>query len=171
MRITTEHTMKISLATAVAAALWGSLALAGCKKDEPATPPPATSEPATTPAATPAPTERAAVSVTTVDLGNAVDGNQRVTTPMTAFSPGDTIYASVATSAADASAPARGTLAARWTYQDGQVVDELSQDYAFTGSGNTVFQISNPDGWPTGTYKVEIMLDGNVVQTRQFEVR
>lgn len=163
--------MKTSLATAAAAALWGSLALAGCKKDEPATPPPTASEAATTPAATPAPTERAAVSVTTVDLGNAVGGNQRVAAPMTTFSPGDTIYASVATSAADAGAPARGTLAARWTYQDGQVVDALSKDYAFTGSGNTVFQISNPDGWPAGTYKVEIMLDGNVVQTRQFEVR
>lgn len=161
--------MKNSLATAVAAALLGALALAGCKKDEPATPPPTASEPATTPAATPAPAT--AVNVTAVDLGNAVGGDQRVATPMTAFSPGDTIYASVATSTADASAPARGTLAARWTYQDGQVVDELSQDYAFTGSGNTVFQISNPDGWPVGTYKIEVMLDGNVVQTRQFEVR
>jgi hypothetical protein len=171
MRTITEHTMKNPLATAVVAALFGTLALAGCKKDEPAAPPPTATAPGTLPAATPETAANAGVSVATVDLGNAVDGNQRVTTPMAAFAPGDTIYASVATRAADASAPARGTLAARWTYQDGQVVDELSQDYAFTGSGNTVFQISNPDGWPTGTYKVEIMLDGNVVQTRQFEVR
>lgn len=160
------------VATAAATVLLGALALAGCKKDEPAAPPPTASEPGgTLPAATPAPAANPAVSVTTVDLGNAVGADQRVAAPMTAFAPNDTIYASVATSAADASAPARGTLAARWTYQDGQVVDELSQDFAFTGSGNTVFQISNPDGWPTGTYKVEIMLDGNVVQTRQFEVR
>ncbi|MGI8561435.1 MAG: hypothetical protein ACR2J7_08390 [Luteimonas sp.] len=163
--------MNHALANSVAAALLGALALTGCKKDEPAAPPPAASEPTTMPSATPAPSATSPVSVTTVDLGNAVDSSQRVTTPMTAFSPGDTIYASVATRAADTSAPARGTLAARWTYQDGQVVDELSQDFAFTGSGNTVFQIGNPDGWPTGTYKVEIMLDGNVVQTRQFEVR
>lgn len=157
--------------SAVVLALLGSLALAGCKKDEPATPPPTAAEPAATPAPGDAPAPAAAVSVTTVDLGNAVDGDNRVTAPATSFATTDTIYASVGTRAGDASAPSSARLAARWSYQDGQVVDELSQDYVFTGAGHTAFQISNPDGWPTGTYKVEILLDGNVVQTRQFEVR
>lgn len=159
--------------SAVVLALLGSLALAGCKKDEPVTPPPTAADPAAAPApmASDAPTPAAAVAVTTVDLGNAVDGDNRVTVPATSFATSDTIYASVGTRAADASAPSSARLAARWSYQDGQVVDELSQDYVFTGAGHTAFQISNPDGWPTGTYKVEILLDDNVVQTRQFEVR
>lgn len=158
------------LAALVAAGLIGSLSLVGCKKNEPASTSPAATSPA--PATLPSASSPAgAVTVTTVDLGNAVDGSQRVTTPMAAFSRNDTIYASVATTSADATGPASGRLAARWTYQDGQVVDELSQDFNFSGSGHTVFQISNPEPWPVGTYKVEILHDGNVVQTRQFEVR
>jgi hypothetical protein len=35
----------------------------------------------------------------------------------------------------------------------------------------TDFQISKPDGWPTGKYKLEVSLDGKVVQTREFDVK
>ena len=52
-----------------------------------------------------------------------------------------------------------------------QVVHEESKDITFAGDGVTDFQISKPDGWPTGKYKVEISLDGAVVQTREFEVK
>ena len=159
-----------TITTVAAAALLGTLALAGCKKDAPT--PPATTEPTPAPApTTPPPAPAPAVTVTGVDLGNAVGADNKVATPMTAFGKTDTIHASVATSAADPAQPAAGKLTARWTYQDGQLVDELSQDFSFTGTGNTAFQISNPDGWPTGKYKVEILLDGNVVQTREFEVK
>ncbi len=65
--------------------------------------------------------------------------------------------------------PAR--LAARWTYQDGQVVHEEGQDLTLAGDGVTTFQISKPDGFPAGRYRVEISLDGAVVETREFEVR
>ncbi len=164
------------LHSAAIAALLGTVALAGCKKDAPDTPAPEASPPATAPSAgapmaggSTAPA--APVVVTTVDLGNAVGAGKHVEVPMTVFGRNDTIHASVGTRVTDGAAPTRSKLTARWTYQDGQVVDELSQDYSFTGSDNTMFQISNPDGWPTGTYKLEILLDDNVVQTRQFEVR
>ena len=156
------------ITSALTAALLGTLALAGCKKDEPAPPPVATPAPAPAPAATPAPART--VSVTSVDLGTAVDAGNRVTAPATTFRPGDTIHASVATQSADPN-PQAGRLTARWTYEGDQLVDETSQDFNFTGSGNTAFQISKPDGWPTGNYRVEILHDGEVVQTRDFEVR
>ena len=64
-----------------------------------------------------------------------------------------------------------GKLAAKWTFQDGQTVHEDSRDLNLTGDGVTAFQISKPDGWPTGKYKVEVSLDGSVVQTREFDVK
>ena len=158
--------------TALAAALLGTLALAGCRKEEPTVPPPtATPAPSTAPAAsTPAPVAGPAVRVTSVDLGTAVDAGNRVASPTTTFATGDTIHASVATTSTG-SAPQTGQLTARWTFEDGQVVDETSRDFNFTGDGVTTFQISKPDGWPAGDYRLEILQDGEVVQTRDFEVR
>lgn len=160
----------LALATLVAA-----VALAGCRKEAPSTEaPPATgtdNAPLPSSSAGPIGSPDAALAVTTVDLGNAVGADKRVVKPMTTFATHDTIYASVATRTAQPSAAVTGRLGARWTYQDGQTVADLGDTYSFTGTGNTVFQISNPDGWPPGSYKVEVLLDDNVVQTRAFEVR
>ena len=105
-----------TLNMAVAAALFGTLALVGCKKKEEAvvTPPAATE-----PAPAPAPVEPAATpaTVTTVDLGNAVGADNRVAAPLTSFATKDTIHASVATDGGSG-----GNLNAKWTFQDGQVV-------------------------------------------------
>jgi hypothetical protein len=104
------------------------------------------------------------IQVSAVDLGNAIGADKRVTAPMAVFKPTDTIYASVTTTG---SAP-RATLTARFTYEDGQVVDESSQDLA--GAGTTEFHISKPDGWPVGRYQLEVLLDGQSVATKAFEV-
>lgn len=155
-----------SLHTAIAVALFATLAVAGCKKkaDDAATTPAPASEPATPapmePAATPSP-----MMVTTVDLGNAVGNDNRVAAPMTTFAASDTIHASVGTDGG-----AAGTLTAKWSYEDGQVVDSTDKSVA-AGPQITEFSISKPDGWPTGKYKLEVMMDGTVVQSREFEVR
>ncbi|HZX77549.1 hypothetical protein [Lysobacter sp.] len=158
---------------AVAAALVASLALVGCKKKEEAAvvSPPAT-EPAAPAAPAPAPAPAAAsATVTSVDLGTQVGADKKVTAATSTFKPTDTIHASVATSTSDpmASVPAR--LGAKWTFQDGQTVKEDSADATLTGTGNTTFSINSPNGFPTGRYKVEISLNGAVVQTREFEVK
>ncbi|MCR6686057.1 hypothetical protein [Pseudoxanthomonas sp.] len=152
------------------AALSATLVLAACKKPEPvpAPAPPVTTEPA--PMTEPAPVA-ATASVTTVDLGNAVGADNRVATAATTFSPKDTIYAAVATRTSDPAASVPGKLTAKWTYQDGQTVSEDSRDLNLTGDGTTTFQINKPDGLPAGKYKVEVSLDGNVVQTKEFEVK
>lgn len=156
---------------AMLAAMIGSAALVGCKKkEEPAPMPPAAE---TAPAPMPAPAPMAATaSVNNVDLGNAVGADMRVTAPMSTFAPKDTIYAAVSTGTSDPAASVAGKLGAKWTHVDSnQTVHEESRDLTFAGDGVTDFQISKPDGWPTGKYKVEIMLDGAVVQTREFEVK
>ena len=156
---------------ALLAAMIGSAALVGCKKkEEPAPPPPVASEPApTTPAPAPMP---ATASVSAVDLGNAAGSDMRVTAPMSSFAPKDTIYAAVSTASSDPAASVPGKLGVKWTHVDSnQTVHDESRDINFTGSGVTDFQISKPDGWPTGKYKVEVSLDGTVVQTREFDVK
>jgi hypothetical protein len=106
------------------------------------------------------------VRVTGVQLGRAVGTDMRVTDETDDFKANETIYASVAT---DGTAP-NATLTARWTYQDGQVVDSTTRSIAPNGPAATQFQISKPDGFPKGNYKVEILLNGAVTQSKDFEV-
>lgn len=165
-----------TLNLAIAAALFGSLALVGCKKnqdDAAMTPPPATTEPAptTTPEPAPAPAPAATVSVTSIDLGNAVGADMKVAAPSTTFAPTDTIYASVATATSDPAATVPGKLTAKWSFEDGQVVNEESKDVNLSGDGTTEFHIEKPDGFPAGKYKVEISLDGKAMQSKDFEVK
>jgi hypothetical protein len=152
------------------ATLATALALGGCGKKEDNSIPPASTPAATPPAAqtTPAPaaTAPAAVSVASVDLGSAVDGDQKVTTATSSFGAKDTIYASVATTGAGTA-----KLDAKWTYQDGQTVNQESTTINPTGPTNTAFHIAKPSGWPTGSYKVEISQDGKSVSSKDFSVK
>lgn len=155
----------------LAAVLIGSVALVGCKKKEEAvaTPAPAVEPAAMPPAPMPAPA--AIASVTGIDLGTTVGADMKVAAPATTFAAKDTIHASVATATSDPAASVPGKLSAKWSFQDGQVVNEENRDITFAGNGNTDFTISKPDGWPVGKYKLEVMLNGAVVQTKDFEVK
>lgn len=110
-----------------------------------------------------------AIRVTEVDLGRSVSTDGRINDNMETdeFRPADTIYASVAT---DGTASG-SALSARWTFEDGQVVDESSQNISPTGPAVTEFHISKPNGFPKGKYKVEIKLNGQTVETKDFEVK
>lgn len=151
------------------AAMAGALALSACgKKEEPAPTPPPAATPAPAPApTTPPPPAAAPLTVASVDLGTAVGPDQKITTPASEFGAKDTIYAAVSTTGAAAEA----TVGAKWTYQDGQVVNESSQKIAPGANAVTTFHISKPDGWPTGNYKVEISLDGKPTATKDFSVK
>ena len=113
------------------------------------------------------PAAPAVLTVTAVDLGRTIGGDKRVTEKVEKFARNDVIYASVLTSGTSPSA----VLKAKWTFEDGQVVDETEQPIAPTGDAATEFHISKPDGWPPGKYKVEVSLNGSPVQTREFEVQ
>jgi hypothetical protein len=107
------------------------------------------------------------VRVTDVNLGRSLNADKTIGDNTSSFRPIDTIYASVVT---EGSAPS-ATLKARWTYQDGQLVDESTQTIAPTGKAMTEFHISKPDGWPTGKYKLEVTLNGASAGTEDFEVK
>ncbi len=107
-----------------------------------------------------------AVRVSDVKVGRAIGADKRLTDETDEFKPTDVIYAVVETKGAASSA----TLQARWTYEDGQVVDESSQAISPGAEGATEFHISKPGGWPKGKYKVEIALDGAPAESADFEV-
>ncbi len=143
--------------TSIGFSLLFALALAGCNRQE--------AEPAKTPA--PAPSVQASAKVTEVNLGRSLTPEQAIGDRTDVFSPTDTIYASVKTQGTGSPA----VLEARWTYQDGQVIKMDRQTLAPTqGAAVSEFHVSKPDGWPTGQYKVEILLDGKLTETREFKV-
>lgn len=122
-------------------------------------------------AATAMPAPTMTPTVTVIETGKSVGANMRVTESTTTFARNDTIYLAVVTD----NAPATSTLTAKWTFQDGQVVDSTTQSVAPAQAGGmtsvTQFHITKPDGWPAGTYTVEVLLDGRSVGTRTVEVK
>ena len=134
--------------------------LGGCKKKETTTAPPPSTE--TTPQA---PT--AGVRVTEVQLGTALGPDKRVQTPSDSFASKDTtIFASVAT---EGTSPAEIT--ARWSFQDGQVVNETKRSITPSAKDVTEFSIQKPSGWPAGEYTLAILVDGKPVESKKFRVQ
>lgn len=152
-------------------AIAAAFALAACGKKEEAPKPVVTPAPAPAPApVTPPPVAPAAVAVSSIVLGNAMDPTSKVVTTTNktaAFAKTDTIYAAVNTTGAASSA----VIVARWTFGDGQLVDESSQTIAPTGPATTTFHIAKPDGWPVGKYKIDVTLDGKPAGSQDFEVQ
>jgi hypothetical protein len=142
--------------------LCAAFALAACggREERAAAPPEGATPPvAAAPAAAP-------LRVGAIQVGAAIDAAKRVTAPQSTFAPGDTIYASVETQGVSPGA----TLTARWLYGEGQLVNESSQTLT-AGENVSEFHISKPNGWPAGSYRVEILAGGRSVGTRTFEVR
>ena len=107
------------------------------------------------------------VKVTDVSLGRAISADKSISDSTDKFRANDTIYASVTT---DGSAPS-ATLRARWTFEDGQTVDETTRTIAPSNRERTEFHISKPNGWPAGKYKVEVFLNDQSAGTKSFEVK
>jgi len=116
-------------------------------------------------AATPAPAA-ATIAVADVDIGRAVS-NARITDKTDDFKTTDTVYTSVHTTGTSTSS----NVMARWTFEDGQVVEESTQSIAPTGEAWTEFHISKPGGLPKGKYKVEVFLDSKSAGTKEFEIK
>ena len=107
------------------------------------------------------------VRVTEVSVGRAIGGDKAITDVTDTFKPNDTIYASIATEGSAQSA----TLRAKWSFEDGQLVDESTRTIAPNNKERTEFHISKPDGWPAGKYKVEVFLNDQSADTKSFDVR
>jgi hypothetical protein len=145
-----------------------ALAAAVACKGRDAAPPAAGTETGATGTATAADTAVSKeLTVAGVMIGKRLGDNKLITEPTFQFAPADTVYVSVSTQGQ----PESADLTAKWLFQTGQVVDSSSQTIRPSGPENTEFHISNPKGWPVGTYNVTIYADGDSVESKNFAVK
>ena len=147
------------LVRSAAAVAIAALALVGCgKKETPAT------EGGTV---VPSGAQPAAIQVADVKVGKGISADKHVASEADTFAPRDTVYASVHTTGT-----AQGVqIVGRWTFQDGQVVDERTESISPTGDAYTEFHIAKPSGWPAGKYTLHVLVNGQEVQTKDFTVK
>lgn len=109
----------------------------------------------------------AAFRVTDVEIGKGIETDRTIRDGTDEFGVRDTINAAVKTEGNATGA----VLMARWTYQDGQVVEEQSQTINATGETITAFRLMKATAWPKGNYKLTVMLNGTAVETEDFEIK
>ncbi|HEY7614004.1 MAG TPA: hypothetical protein VH764_13465 [Gemmatimonadales bacterium] len=142
------------------------LAVVACKGRDAAPAGGGTESGATTPAATDTAASKE-FKVASVMIGKRIGENKLITEPTFQFTPKDTVYTTVSTQGiAD-----HADLTAIWRFQTGQRVDSSSQSIAPKGDENTEFHVSNPKGWPVGTYSVTIYANGDSVDSKAFVVK
>jgi hypothetical protein len=142
-----------------AAVAIAALAIVGCGKKEA----PATEGGAVVPSGA----QPAAVQVADVKVGKGISADKHVANEADTFAPRDTVYAAVHTTGT-----AQGVqVVGRWTFQDGQVVDERTESISPTGDTYTEFHIAKPSGWPAGKYTLHVLVNGQEVQTKDFTVK
>jgi hypothetical protein len=146
---------------AIALSLGAIVAIGACSKKNDA------AVDTTTAVAPPAPAPApAALHVTGVETGKGINDDKTVKDDAHDFGVRDTIYVSVKTEGAGT-----GTLAAKFTFKDGQTVNESSQNISPTADANHEFHVSKKTAWPKGDYKVLITLNGDSVGVKDFTVK
>jgi hypothetical protein len=114
-----------------------------------------------------APDAPGAFSVIDVDMGRHIGPDKKITDKTDDFAPNDTIYASIHTSGTANNSP----VVARWTFENGTVVDERTQNVTTNGDAYTEFHIVKPGGWPKGKYTLHVLIDGKEVRTKDVTVK
>lgn len=152
----------LRISTSLAAISFAALLAGACSKGDQATP--ADSAAAAMPI--PADTAPKALEVGDIDMGRHVGPDQKITDKTDDFAPMDTIFASVDTKNAGT-----GTLTARWTFEDGTVVQEQNQTISPTGDASTEFHIVKAGGWPAGKYTLHLLLNNAEIKTKDVTVK
>ena len=143
------------------------LAVVACKGREAAPAGSGTESGSTTPAAATDTAASKEFKVASVMIGKHIGDNKLITEPTFQFTPKDTVYTSVSTQGVSD----RADLTAIWRFQTGQRVDSATQSISPKGDEATEFHVSNPKGWPVGTYSVTIYSNGDSVDSKAFVVK
>jgi hypothetical protein len=108
---------------------------------------------------------RQPLHVSTLQLGRSLNADRTVAVHTTRFTPDDTVYASVLTDRTGAS-----TIVARWSYA-GRLVSQTEKRVSYKGQAATEFHFESAGGFPIGDYRVEVIVDGQTVASRDFRVQ
>lgn len=152
--------MQIRLCSLRALSLAAVVLVAACgkKADAPEAQPPAgTSD---LPAAS-------TLQVSDIDLGKRLSAAKEVEGMTNNFGVRDTIAASVKLDGSATTA----TVTARWMFEDGQLVEEQNETVSPSGTARAGFRIMKASPWPTGKYKLVVMLNGQEAKTEEFEIK
>jgi hypothetical protein len=93
-----------------------------------------------------------------------LNGDNTIGIHTTRFKPDDHIYAAVHTDATGSS-----QLTVRWFY-NAQMVGEEQRSVSYKGAGATAFEFKTASAFPVGDYRVDVLLDGKPVTSRDFKV-
>jgi hypothetical protein len=102
--------------------------------------------------------------ITNIQTGRSLNSDNSVADITMSFRPSDTMYVAILTDARGS-----GTLGARWKLGS-SVIHEASRDVAYNDQAATAFRFEAADSFPVGSYTIEVLLDGEVVETRQVRV-
>jgi len=108
---------------------------------------------------------RQPLHVSTLQVGRSLNADRTVAVHTTRFKPDDTVYASVLTDRTGAS-----TIVARWSYA-GRLVSQTEKRVSYKGQAATEFHFESAGGFPIGDYRVEVIVDGQTVASRDFRVQ
>jgi hypothetical protein len=104
------------------------------------------------------------LQIANLQLGRSLNPDNSVGAHTTRFKPDETVYVSILSDE-----PGAGTITARWLL-NGQVVSEAKRDVSYNREAATEFHLQNSGGFPPGTYRVEILINGEPSGSRELRV-
>jgi hypothetical protein len=104
------------------------------------------------------------LKVSTLQLGRSLNPDNSVSTHTTRFKPDDTVYVSILSDE-----PGYGTITVRWMLH-GQLVSEAMREVSYTRGAATEFHLQNSGGFPAGSYRVDVLINGELAGSREFRV-
>jgi hypothetical protein len=107
---------------------------------------------------------RPPLHVATLQLGSHLNDDHTIATHTTRFKPTDRVFVATLTDQTGAS-----TIMVRWFY-NGQMVSEESRQVSYKGAAATSFEFKSAGAFLVGTYRVDVLVDGQPAATREFRV-
>ncbi|HUW95063.1 MAG TPA: hypothetical protein VMW58_04705 [Anaerolineae bacterium] len=104
-------------------------------------------------------------SVDDIVLTTALDADFCPIDEMNTFSPNGSFYCSLRVT----NLQTGSTVTSRWYYGE-QFIEEINYQVQSGGHGCVGFELTSPNPWPRGGYRIETYLDGNLERMATFTV-